>query len=249
MNSEIVRIDYIDAAIVEAALDDLAADEKSISGYGYQGHQVVEEEFSLEWHRFAMDGNGYHVGTEVCEVKIDFIDRANLTFVNELKEEENRLHKWLVRLDDMAIDLKVDPAIDPDEQCEECEYEPGSEECEMCDSLYYPADEDFYWEGEVGDFIEKLREKVLEYEWCFNDGTWEIIHIPSEPEFTVNLISNRAGVPVMLGTLTTTDNVNVSDLWNEFMDTEPDADDAFIGFLREKGFKVTVDVTTDVVLP
>lgn len=175
MDAEIIKIEYIDAAIVEAALDDLAT-EKSVSGYGYQGHRVGEGRFTLEWHRYAMVSSGYHVGTEVCEVKIDFMNRKYIGYVNSLKTKSNELHRFVVRLDSSAVNLEVHPAIDPDEQCALCEYEPGSEECETCDSLYYPADEDFYWEGGVGEFIEKLREKVLEYKWSLIDKTWEICH-------------------------------------------------------------------------
>lgn len=185
----IISVLYVDAAIALKALEALLEENYSISGYDFTsgGYQITNDGalgwLYLTFEMFAMNGTGYHVGTETCTARLPLIPRSQINvYTNDLKAKTNELARFVVRLDCASIELDIEPAIDPDTQCESCDaYDPDAdfiEECESCDSLYYPGDEDFWWQTWVEPTIRELK-KMLEsgrFQWRLSpDREWVII--------------------------------------------------------------------------
>jgi hypothetical protein len=112
---------------------------------------MVQARFS----RYAMDGNGYHVGYEYYDVAWKLFDR-------KLLELDAGAYPWLVSRfaiipDQMEI-LSIEPAMDQrelDNQCAECNAENADKNGELdCSTIecnqYYPPDEDFAYSHIMG---------------------------------------------------------------------------------------------------
>ena len=186
--ADTITIDYADMALVEKALGVLDGLEVGLFGYGYRGwvfrRDLKPPCVSLVFERYSMNGDGFHVGTEVCTVKAPYILRDTVGFVNEAKVKVDDSHRFVMRLDDSAWDLYITPATD---ECADCEHKDEEEDddcnhpCNDC-SPYLPMGEEEWWEMEVKALVEKLRAEVQRWTWEYvKDTGWKIVPVLANP--------------------------------------------------------------------
>ena len=150
--------------------------------------------------RYAMDGNGYHVGYESATFKWNCIDKHELGIAGI----PYLLSKWVVNPEQYELIQMDHPKVDDPDHDPDCELNKedsdGDCDCGAFESMYYPADDDF-WYSEMDSRLDSIEYPDAEYnpdkrEWQLGDMSYSLEEFNSDELYKDNAIEND-GAPYL----------------------------------------------------